>query len=273
MNLTNIASAVETVCRNSAPEPIYGSTLASKVGKLLGVPVHFSAAYGSLKIFVETHCRNKVSWCGKKGGNDLFLFIAQSTQDRPQNFWRTFSSPNSSAKLFVHLKAGTLKLTSSDAAPPEGCREIQKLSNEEQLKYVKHFLERLSIQDKHFLSPILERPNYWFKWTQSMMNYDKCRYSNEWKDYRLTSVVEIFHERLKQMALPDDLVSYAVTQLRGLPYNAPPSPEKAPSRPLPDVENVQLRQVILKAIHLLNEEDLRSLKFPAGVLLDAFKSL
>lgn len=245
--------------------------------KLMNVP----AGPGALSKFVEKYLSAVLVRSGTSGSDVVYEIVAGERKgDYGHLLWLTFARPGSEQILSLDVSNGVERATLSVSAalsPNHVQIDSATLSELDTIRI--NFTEQinLSLADD---TPPLNASTPYSEWSRQLKLIDTAQYK-KWAAYRISKIVELFHERLTKLNVPLERRNILDVELKKSQrhIHSPSATAQAsnpPEKPQPaqvssDFGDRDFRAAILEVVRNLPDSDLRLLRLPAGAIFDALR--
>lgn len=284
---TSALSAIETALKNYPGATITGGQLATLIRAeapgldlraLAGIP----KGPGAVTAFVTQHLSGLVERIGNKGGDVLYRIDGREVVDMPPpaaEVWRTFVSPSSPNHIVFSRATGRL---ASRNTPAAGSDEfgVDKASLTEHDEIRAGFVDTLPEAEAAILRERVAPETTFMSWMSALREH-LPEAAGKWGRYRRHKLSELLAAHIRGLGLDEPLQRAALAQARDAErsaYEQSKSQQTTVGKPadtLPaaqDDATAHARRLAHAAVDLLAYDELRALKMPLGVLLDAIRS-
>lgn len=291
-DITDELRAIETALK-ARPEPtITGGQLFALIGsvapelsirELVGIP----RGPGALTEFVRCHLTAMVERIGNAGGDILYRISGRDVGTLPlaasSDVWRTFVSPSSPKHIVLSRSARRLVTRDTTAVAAEDEVEVAKASSAEHDKMRADFTASLPESEAATLRDHVVSDTDFASWIAALRQYlpEAMRL---WGHYRRRRLSQLFATRIDELALEESLQRAVLAQVKAAEVSAYERPKdgtaavaKDVTRPIRSPEEAtnttsRARLLAHAAIDLLAYDELRALRLPLGVMLDAVRA-
>lgn len=301
-DLLEVGAAVQHFVQANGPQP--GSVIGGYLGKSFAFSAR-SRGLPSLTAFLREYVPS-LRPVGQSG-DDIVWGLAGEEQDRSdigEVVWQAVTSPNSARRVavLVHLPTGQWAgRTIPDGEPIAGLnppeltgvspeqmvpddpewRRVFPLSTTVHEEFAKRFLQREDIGPlRAVLEDALQRPRWWMRWRQLLGTRPDLL--QVWIDERSRSIHALLQETLESFGMQDAVIERALrVPAPGRPANdAEESPDPLPVRrgnrtsvvPKRNLgDDAALRAIAIAVLERLSAAELRELRLPLGIVLDALR--
>ena len=282
--LSKIIDKIVDIVAASEGETVPGVRLGAALKK--SFPAFAPAVYQcrNLRLFIKTHVPNVVEKAYT--GVDVIYTLASAapsvdgtsqasavvTAPDPAPFislpadpvtWKAYSNPSDPFAVIANRETGEIKTTGEREVPQEPWVSIPKLPPAVHHQIASDFVATLSGTAKTALTPILQDQH----WYVSFFGTTKrLGVSQQWGLFKREHLIRDFTEALHQHGIP------AATSAPK--HDLPPRSGFTPRRtaePQRQSDDVQLRELVSRLAFALPIEELRSIRMPIGLVLDAFR--
>ena len=265
-----LLDALRSRLQNSE-QPVLGSSLGTAIFTQWPEmdKAKFRATFGSLKQFLKQQFGEEVQEIGRKGGDTLFGWLGKSydvlqsihnTEDR--SLWRLFTNPMGTGRL-VEMDGHLHNSPDVSLMHPSKWKEIGRITVSEQIQIASKFVEdhvtkaELMLFDKVFEPP----SQYWGKFMAIMR--DNSHLNQRWRVYRSERIEELFRKKCSEAEISPTVVGDLWRELRdGIAARTIES-AVGPS--------IGAHEITAKAIMLLTDDELSSVKLPTRVWVELLK--
>lgn len=279
-----LAEVIISACMNS-PEPLVSGSQIGLVIKTHFPELNYKDEYQGLTSFVSRYCQDYVLFKGKRGFDNLFIhknrLKEESVKPRQMRPWIIFSDPRIDSKLFVHIETGEMKgVSPEDTNPGDGYVQVERLSEADYRLIAREFVaEEVPHENRELLYPaskVIDAPGFWLVFANNI----KAKLGEEmWSrllEWRFKKINEILIDRLVEIGINKQIAESTVRQISRKPTNSP----LTSSRNIDDkhVKSIEYSTsytyaLIHEAINLMSQDELRTIKLPVGVIIDAMKKM
>jgi hypothetical protein len=162
--------------------------------------------------------------------------------------WQAFINPTAVETLQVNLDNAEIQISSSGNSP------------------AKPFIPQLDPADQMQFKVILGGEDFWNKWSDEMRAKPYRKYSQTWVDFRFYKLCEFFRQRLTGLGAAETVIHSSLENLK-----ESKSRERLKIEPKTPSGVDSIRDAVLRAVEKLNEDELRQLWLPVGVIHDALR--
>lgn len=272
MNATQseVANAIRTIVNSSGE--VLGSRLALQLKAV--VPEWSAEVYGvrSLRDFIAQHVQG-VQIAGRSGMDVVYASSTLSTRVGASPAieaepWRIWVSPNSPYVLAVNAEIGAVVGLPRSSETPNGHKRLEPATSAEHRSIAAAFAEQTEASVKELLAEVATLPDglWWQRWQ------DEVRASGllpEWNAYRHENLRSKLRGRLAELGVDASVVDRAYTTICGSTVvgRRTPSQTREPLRH--SGESTFAREIALRVIGRMTDQDIRELRLPLGLVLDA----
>ncbi|WP_457792984.1 hypothetical protein [Pseudomonas syringae] len=216
----------------------------------------------------------------KRQGSDWLYTIGGSASPIPQEpdygIWRAFVRPNSKLSVGLVEPSQALIVMDNDNPTPSA-RLISSVTLAELTTIIAAFNDSETSSGNTNLP---DASQSYPLWTAELREKDRATY-RRWTEFRITRLIGVFRDRLATLDLAPDRLDFLVGFLERS-RNA--RPVKAASKPVKSVlaiegsslpvhgvatTELELKNLVLRAVMNLSMAELRELRLPVGAMLDA----
>ncbi|QLQ29613.1 MAG: hypothetical protein HZT39_16520 [Pseudoxanthomonas sp.] len=207
---------------------------------------------------------------GRAGLDPIYGVPPAATQQAALegNLWRAWSSPKSPYAVVVAVATGTAKLVA--VGGDVGDQEI-KLSSPDSDFHREIARDFLKIQFPGVASDLVplitNNPQWWQQWVKEIR---KRGISASWGQFRFHRLLSSFEKALDEHQLSPSARDAAVIQLRSA-LEGEVEPARKVEGAAASSRLHELRRVAIAVVESLSEEELRELKLPLGLMVDAMR--
>lgn len=249
--------------------------------------VNIPTGPGALTKFIQDHLSDALERIGNHGGDVLYGIVghhqpAHGHQDT-SSIWRTFVSPGSHLKIAYDREEKKLKLVDEDRLEEDKLVEVPKASLDEHDELRQEFIDQLEPTSAEELNAAVEADSDFQTWIATIRTDFPAIY-RAWGNFRKRGLLDLFLDRAGAVGLEEDDHQSLVQQMKASHFAAydnakelrfqtgsQPAPKRSQpvrdARPRSEVE--EARALVHLAVDLMAHDDLRSIKLPLGVVLDA----
>ena len=190
--------------------------------------------------------------------------------------WKAFTRSDTPGKIAVNPSIAQIIVvrTSEQILPP--FIEIPSVSLTEYQNIALEFVNQMTEPDRQYFKGVVESASFENQWFENITTWQDGRYAKSWGTFRFDALCSIFIKRLAAKGVAEDLSRPCLANLKRI--KAKVSREKeAPliatynSRTQSGEYNISIHDIVANATKSLNEDDLRRVWLPVGVVLDAIK--
>jgi hypothetical protein len=218
-----------------------------------------------------------------RAGNDVVYGFGTTSSttpaptEPPADLWRVWTSPNSPRVLAVNAGDGTVRAVPRGTPARDGEVLLATPSTSVHQSIAKQFLAECGESMRLRLAPIVDAaaPRWWEAWLATLRGQPEL---TQWYERRKTALVDELRGSLEKAGVTGDVASAAVTDVVRSHHSPRPrdEPRRPPSRggePRSGTEAVAVRELVLRAVQGLGENELRELRLPVGAVVDALREL
>ena len=282
-------AAIEAALQGRPLPTITGAMLGSLIQSaapeldfraLVGIP----KGPGALKEFVASHLSGLLERTGNQGDDIIYRIKGHEITDAESvDIWKNFVSPSSPRHLV--LERGRQRLVSRSAAASLDSDEVEiaKASEAEHDAIRASFMASLPPHEASEVAERVPQDAIFPVWISELRTHvpDVIR---KWGVHRKDRLFNLFCERVDALKLDAALRDKVIAQIKASQHAAyaRQKDEKASNKDgrtsdrwignehASDAVAVTARSLAHVAVDLMSYDDLRSLKLPLGVMLDAF---
>ncbi len=179
------------------------------------------------------------------------------------NFWRVWVSPNSPYALLIDLESGQVTQVPRPESQTGSGEVLQPASSEVHEEIAKEFASKFPTEAQR--SAIIGgNPGWWREW-QAGLKAEGLEAA--WLEYRTSRLESTLRERLRDMVVEPAVLEKVFA---GIVKGRGARPRVVGTKRTPQsTERQELESVLLAVIPRMDVGDLRELKVPVGLLLDA----
>lgn len=268
-------SQVHSLIQSVAPE--------LNVREVVGIPT----GPGALTKFIQDHLSDSLQRIGNHGGDVLYGIVghqqpAHGLQDT-SSIWRTFVSPRSQFKIAYDREEKRLKLVDDEQLQEDGLVELPKASLDEHDELRQEFVDQLEPAQAESVNETVRPDTDFTTWIATLRTEFPSIY-RAWGTFRKRRLLDLFVDRASAAGLEGDDHQNLLQQIKASQFAAydtakqlkfqgeiRPDPKRSQStryeKPRSEVE--EARALVHLAVDLMAHDDLRAIKLPLGVVLDA----
>jgi len=243
---------------------------------------------GALSQFVQSFLSDILDRIGNQGGDLLYRVDGRDAGQVPDelpNLWKNFVSPSSPRHLIVDRISNRLISRATAASVGDNEVEIPKATDDELNHIRADFEASLPPPDAAELAKNVAPGAPFAEWIAALR---QClpEAVRKWGVYRRDRLHDLFERRVAELDLPEQLKAKVLFQIRASQHAAverqresklvstatPRTDRVASIRDTHDNAVEEARSLTHCAVNLLSYDELRALKLPLGVVLDAFRS-
>ncbi|MGA7123423.1 MAG: hypothetical protein WBY94_25190 [Polyangiaceae bacterium] len=273
-----IASTIKKIVEDSGQ--ILGSRLSTELK--VRVPGWDPADFGlrSLREFVTTHVEDVV--VAGRSGMDVLYALKRSVLESPTpstapppevDFWRVWVSPNSPHALAVDRIGAALSAVPRGSAVPSSQVLVEPPGVDAHRDVAKAFLPRVPEPLRAKLRAVLDSPSeaWWQAWLRELRGTE---YLSTWNTLRRQQFEDRLAARLTEASLDQTSIEGVLKFVRERHAAALPRSRRsiAVEVSLRDGEDAAIRRLVIEAVHRMSASELRELRLPLGIVLDALGS-
>ncbi len=285
-NPQEIIAAI-VACARVAPE-VMGAHLGIAVKR--AVPDSDIKQYGGLRRFIQAYCGETIHWVRKHGLDDVYrinpsaLPTGHSRTIPAVGAWRAFTGPTNPYAVYVNPKDGSLTVLPEQAEAASGFVLLPKMSAEEHRGIAQRFLTRINPDHRGKFEEVLKQVQFWPGWAMQTRTFADGMYKNDWLTFRTEQILGLLQTKLTELGLAGPTRESVLQRIREskeifvTPGHAPPSgfhAGHARGFAAPDrrgYRETEIKRLAHQAIDLLGENEIRKLRFPLGVVINAIRS-
>lgn len=240
---------------------------------------------GAQSAFIEMYLLGAVEKIGNQGGDILYKILGHSEDiysARSPELWNSFVTP--SAPMHIVLKAlpDGLICRRGPANAETGEREIAKASSAELDQLRVAFVESLPPEEAARLAGLAPPEMPFADWTSTLRQHAPTTL-RKWGIFRREHLARLFADRINALDVDEALKGKALEQIKAaerIAYERPQrmAPAKAATTAFgaahrADHDTIaQARSLAHLAVDNMDYEELRALRLPLGVVLDALRA-
>lgn len=255
------------------------------IREIVGIPT----GPGALTKFIQEYLSDVVERIGTHGGDPLYGIIGHhhpaGGSREVSSIWRTFVSPASYQKIAYDYEDKTLKLLEGDLIAQGNFLEIPKASVGEHDRLRLEFIENLDPGEALEVKAVIEPDSEFQEWIGALRTEFPSLY-RAWGNFRKRKLLDLFLGRADIAELDDTERQNLVEQIKASHFAAYESPkeQKLPAAPSLSLKRTsqtksyqtfgelgQARALAHRAVDLMAHDDLRAIKLPLGLVLDAMQ--
>lgn len=287
-------AAIETALRDRANPTITGGQLFSLMQSVaprlnFRETVAIPRGPGALTEFVRVYLSGILEKIGNQGGDILYRVDGRDTDDlsneETSNLWKNFVSPSSPRHLI--LERGSKRLVSrlNPASAENDEVELERASTEEHDQIRADFMATLSSSEADEMAKHVTPGTKFADWILALREHlpEAVR---RWGLYRRDRLHDLFLQRVTALSLDATLKEKVINQIRASQHSAYERQKEARStsftdplhgkslagRKSQDDLSEAARVLTHAAVDLMSYDELRTLKLPLGIVLDALRS-
>lgn len=293
MNKDEVNAAVNVIkvtLHNRSEKHVTGAVLGELVRKItpeLDIKKITSSASGSggLSKFVEQYLAGVLVREGRQGGDWLYRIIGTGTEESQEtdySFWRAFVRPNSQLEILLSGQPLSMRLAQCGEVK-EGELRLKSVSPAELDIIRSEFSESVGKEEGEDSDALPSLSLSYPEWSLELRNNFPKQYK-VWSGFRIKKILELFESRLQELNLPpEERQRLTSIMRRSQAYKATKAPVSDVSASTNQhnvlnpvsatvVQNAEdsLRLIVMDAVKSMALSDLRTIKLPVGVMLDAF---
>jgi hypothetical protein len=284
-NVQELASTIENIVRERGQ--ILGSHLATELKRREAGWSPAAFGVSSLRQFIADNVPN-VATAGRSG-MDVIYTPADAPAPAPptpsasnEDIWRIWVSPHSHLALAIDKAGGKVDAVARDASPLEGKVVVPAPDVGAHREIARSFLTKVPEQLQERLARALEASdeNWWRAWRGHLWGTEAW---NEWSVYRREQFEKLLTDRLRGDGVDEGTIAVVASALRENRAKAAgqvkravretngPVARERPHDALPAPQD--LRRLVTSVVQQLTDAELRELRLPLGVVLDALAAL
>lgn len=205
--------------------------------------------------------------------------------------WKFFSNPNQSCSLAIEPSTGLIYVTALRAILPVGLQKLERMDSEDYRVLAGQFAAQQDSPLREKLEECLLEPQFYDLWINALRasGSPERRLLKTWESLRTEHVVKRLGERLTNagvsVALQAEIVSEARPRRKAAAVQQAPVPEISSTSIPPhsaaqaavsspdDVALERLREIVHASVDRMSFSELREVRIPAGILLDATQKM
>jgi len=259
-----------------------GEILGSRLALALkdAVPDWSAETYGvrSLREFILAHVPSVVV-AGRSGMDVVYGPSASTPTDEVARAsadvdrWRVWVSPNSPFTLAVKASDGGVVVHSRSSATPDDHVRLDPATTDEHRSIARDFLDRAPAGRGGTWSAIIDASDasWWQRWLDEVR---AAGLLSDWNSFRHQALKSKLTSRLHDLGLEPSL---AETALAAICAGGSPRAKKADhqfrSSPRGADATSVARRVAVRVVEQMGEQEIRELRLPLGLVLDALKNI
>jgi hypothetical protein len=283
---------ITSVLRDRGEKEITGAMLGELVRKtvpelsireIVGIPT----GPGALSRFAGDYLSHVLVRGRTQGSDPVYKILEAQSEDAAINpeIWQAFVRVQSPRILVLRKNPlGLEVIYAADFSPGVDCSEIKKATNQELDEIRNLFTDSLHKTLPESAASLPQRDQRYLDWSALLRQLGREHFRS-WSDFRVEKIIELFESRLVGLGVaPDDRsrLKYEMqcSQAAGRAAtfndkNHRPGPvlHTELAAAAPEAGDSSLRAAIVAVIPLLSTADLRELKLPAGILMDALLNI
>jgi hypothetical protein len=240
------------------------------------VPEWSAEVYGvrSLRDFIAQHVQG-VQITGRSGMDVVYASGTLSTRVGASPAieaepWRIWVSPNSPYVLAVNAENGGVVGLPRSSETPDGHKRLEPAPSAEHRSIAAAFAEQTVAAVKERLAEVATLPDgpWWQRWQNEVRAAGLLR---DWNAFRHENLRSKLHGRLAELGVDASVVDRAFTTICGSTAvgRRPLSQTRAPLSH--SGESTFARAIALQVIGRMSDQDIRELRLPLGLVLDALE--
>ena len=245
---------------------------------------------GALTEFVQRYLSGALIRKGNQGGDTLYVIASHPGCDWSSNesrdLWQNFVSPSSPRHIVFEQNRGRLVSRATIASAADGEIAIARATDDEHDRIRADFVGKLGPDDAAALAQHAPPTENFPIWIAALRRHLPDQVRN-WGVYRRDRLLELFKERIRALGVDASLESKVIEQINAsqlAAYQKPkePSHERLDgakpgavsqlSRKNPDMPITRARELAHIAVDLMDYDELRAIRLPLGIILDAVYS-
>lgn len=294
VDITNSIGAIRAALKTRPDGAITGSQVHSliqtvapelNIREIVGIP----AGPGALSKFIDDYLSGALERIGNHGGDVLYgIFGHQQTAQASQetsNIWRTFVSPGAHLSVAYDCEIKKLRLVEPDAIQGKNLIEIPKASLQEHDELRTEFVESLDPGLAEEIDGAANSDAEFQTWIGVLRTEFPSVYRS-WGNFRKQKLLNLFLERANAPEIEEGDREGLVQQIKASHFAAyeafkelkfqtgpKPSTKWTPQAKFAksSSELEEARALVHRAVDLMAHDELRSIKLPLGVVLDAIQ--
>lgn len=275
---------------------ILGSQLGALIRKL-APSIDIKGEYQNLRNFVSMHLPDLLKNVGKRGGDDIYAVI-----DSPgyklldgESFllWSAFSNPNRHGQILYRQEDSALLFSDTDDSlhTSETCRPFQKLTIQDYRALAETLIvAKVPEAIRPEANEIVKKEGFWERLTNHLRKHGHHLAAKELEAERIRFVENAFAKHAQAVEMPENLILGWLESLQKSRQLGYPKKQRigsvagaAQGGSVPMISQtydpktqsqdlVIMRNLIKHAVEGMDLDELRSLRLPLGVILDAFRN-
>ena len=259
----------------SQKSPVHGSEVAKALATRFSAWRVADMGVRNLREFISRFVPT-VAIVGRSG-MDVLYGLQGTTPSLPSprtssSAWRVWASPKSKSTLLVSKTTGTVAVVPRDSQDDPALLRFDPPGSDVHEAMAREFLTELRDPPRQALADALPRTAWWVEWARLLRSTPD---EDSWLRLRRERLLAEFRERLAEAEFPETAAAAAVAALSQphVPRQISKQFEETKSRrnevAIPkDRELENLRRLVREVVSRMNEEDLRALKLPLGLVSD-----
>lgn len=201
--------------------------------------------------------------------------------------WKFFSNPNQSCSLAIEPSSGLIYVAPLRAIFPMGLQRLERMDSEDYRVLAGQFAAQQDSPLREKLEECLVEPHFYDPWIDALRasGSRERKLLKTWESLRTEHVVKRLGERLTNagvsVALQAEIIFAARPRKKAAAVQQAPVPEISSASPPPrpgaqaavsssdDVALERLREIVHASVDRMSFAELREVRIPAGILLDA----
>ena len=189
------------------PQPILGAQLGALIRAELpaGATLDMKGQFGGLKRMLEQCAPGQVFWVNKSGLDDLYSSNPLTISARPQqSAWVVFHNPDIAGYVYFDPSSKQLRST-SEAAPPEGCNRVMRVSHSDQRQMIENFIQQHADEENKGLFAAVSNATDGQYWNVFKAALIESKLLPAWQKYRFEALRSLAFQRLEEAGIPSDI--------------------------------------------------------------------
>jgi len=196
----------------------------------------------------------------------------QPIPNQGADYWRVWVSPNSPFAIAIDRATGAAEVVRREASPSEEKALLESPSVSDQKAIAKDFLsEVVEPILRGRLEAILAEPSqgpWWLRWGKDLRGTDQLA---NWNRFRRLRMEGLLRTKLGEAGISEELAAKVLDLVRDrheqvVPKRIPSAPSEKVGR---EAAEEELRQLVVRVVKGMSVADLRELRLPLGLVVDA----
>jgi len=272
-DVRGIASTIKEIVEEGGQ--VHGSRLSAALkGRFPSFsPADFNSR--SLREFIATHVTDVVV-TGRSGMDVVYglggaastVPLATAPLPAEVDFWRVWVSPNSPHALAVDRTGTEIRAISRREPVSSGQLRVDPVGVDAHREVAKAFLSNVPLPLQERLRAVLisSSETWWRDWLREIRGTGKLV---EWNAFRRRQLEDLLAARLRDAGLTEVAAERVLELVRERHASAGPHPRRAPLGLYAPDDVAAIRRVVTEAAQHMSVSELRELRLPLGLVLDA----